>query len=151
MVVTDANGTESPIGVTLTVGTAEGVGERPNGNPYAVHTVPGDFATIQAAIDDVSVSAGDMILVAPGNYDEMVIMWKPVKLQGWGAGEVFINARSVPTEKLIAWREKAQGLVTAGAISEGPGDKPDSSASRRWMRVPSRVKRVPVSSWRSEY
>ncbi len=122
VVVTAADGsTESPIGVTLTVGTAEGVGLRPDGNPYAVHTVPGDFATIQEAIDDVTVAAGDLILVAPGNYDEMVIMWKPVKLQGWGAGEVFINARSVPTEKLIAWREKAQGLVTAGAISELPG------------------------------
>ena len=112
VVVTAADGsTESPIGVTLTVGTAEGVGQRPDGNPYAVSSVvPGPGGPIQAAID--AAAPGDLILVAPGSYDEMVIMWKPVKLQGWGAGDTFINARQVPSEKLTAWRAKTAALVT---------------------------------------
>ncbi|MGB5300209.1 MAG: hypothetical protein WBN48_15920, partial [Thiogranum sp.] len=111
VVVTGSDGTESPIGVTLTVGTAEGVGQRPDGNPYAVSSVvPGPGGPIQAAID--AAAPGDLILVAPGSYDEMVIMWKPVKLQGWGAGDTFINARQVPSEKLTAWRAKTAALVT---------------------------------------
>ena len=118
VVVTGSDGTESPIGVTLTVGSAEGVGQRPDGNPYAVHNVA-TGGSIQAAID--AAAAGDLILVAPGSYDEMVIMWKPVKLQGWGAGEVFINARPVPTEKRIAWRNKAEALVDGGDITPLPG------------------------------
>ena len=50
----------------------------------------------------------------------MVIMWKPVKLQGWGAGAVFINARPIPTDKIIAWQTKAQGLVDGGFITPLP-------------------------------
>ena len=102
---------ESPMGVTLTVGTATYLANN-------VHTVPGDFATIQAAID--AAAAGDLILVAPGEYDELVIMWKPVKLQGWGPGSVFINARPIPTEKVVAWQAKAQGLVDDGSITPLP-------------------------------
>ncbi|MFY9975665.1 MAG: right-handed parallel beta-helix repeat-containing protein, partial [Chromatiaceae bacterium] len=137
---------ESPIGVTLTVGIydpancPEGLGSytgecgvRPNADPsdgydaselYAVHAVgagadePG-FATIQEAVD--AASPGDLILVSPGAYDELVIMWKPLKLQGWGAGAVFINARQSPTEKIIAWRTKVEGLVADGLIDPLPG------------------------------
>lgn len=123
VVVVNVGGTESPIGVTLTVGTtfngAE-VGVRPNGinadgslkplnanRVYAVHSVS-NGESIQDAID--FAAAGDLILVAPGAYDEIVIMYKPVKLQGWGAGEVTINARQAPSEKIVAWREKIAQL-----------------------------------------
>ncbi|MCU7829492.1 MAG: hypothetical protein KZQ85_10535 [Candidatus Thiodiazotropha sp. (ex Myrtea sp. 'scaly one' KF741663)] len=115
---------DSPLGVTLTVGTEVNgmeVGVRPNGTPFDVWSVPGDFATIQEAIGDPTkgepgVAPGDMILVEPGVYNELVIMWKPVKLQGWGAGVVSLNARQSPTEKIIAWRELATVLDTAGSI-----------------------------------
>ncbi len=108
---------ESPIGVTLTVGVNVGgteYGVRPNsdGAPYDMDELysvsqtcgNGDFPTIQEAID--VAGSGDLILVAPGVYDELLIMWKPVKLQGWGAGAVTLNARQVPTEKVLAWRAK---------------------------------------------
>ncbi|MEA3275885.1 MAG: hypothetical protein U9Q81_11455 [Pseudomonadota bacterium] len=119
---------ESPMGLTLTVGACLGgtsgsqctgteVGVRPNavdpfnpgaGETYAVHRVAGPApypaTPIQDAID--LALSGDLIMVPPGSYEELVIMWKPVKLQGWGPGDVFLNARQVPTEKIEAWREK---------------------------------------------
>ncbi|MCU7871859.1 MAG: hypothetical protein KZQ91_03840 [Candidatus Thiodiazotropha sp. (ex Lucinoma borealis)] len=120
-----ANPVDSPLGVTLTVGTLVGgieMGVRPNGANYNVWSVPGNFATIQEAIGDPTklgqpgVAAGDMILVEPGVYDEMVIMWKPVKLQGWGAGAVTLNARQSPTEKIVQWRALARKLDDDASI-----------------------------------
>jgi len=110
VVVTNPDGTDSPIGVTLTVG------------PFAgnVHTVAaGD--SIQATID--AAADGDLILVGPGNYDELVIMDKAVKLQGWGAGVVTINARQVPTEKVQVWRELATSKVENFSITQLPGQE----------------------------
>ncbi|MES9992211.1 MAG: right-handed parallel beta-helix repeat-containing protein [Candidatus Thiodiazotropha sp.] len=120
---------ESPIGVTFTVGVDDNGTERglrPNGSFYDVYRIPEDFASIQEAIGNPTlgqpgVAAGDMILVGPGTYEEMVIMWKPVKLQGWGAGAVTVNARQTPTEKIIAWRELSSQLVDAAMIDQLPG------------------------------
>lgn len=129
---------ESEIGVTLTIGVTvrgELMGVRPNSNgaPYNANELysvinvakdaSGDFNTIQEAID--AANPGDLILVAPGEYDELVIMHKPVKLQGWGAGAVTINARQFPTEKILAWRTKIDELLDGnpanGEISLLPG------------------------------
>jgi hypothetical protein len=127
---------ESEIGVTLTVGeenpnAPHGVqGIRPPvgnyaGGTYNVWTVgagaANDYQTIQAAIDSTAVDPGDMVLVRPGQYNELVIMWKPVKLQGWGAGSVTINARQVPTEKISDWETAVSELVLNGSITPLPG------------------------------
>lgn len=45
--------------------------------------VPGDFATIQAAIDSDAVAAGDVILVGPGSYAGALVT-KRVAIQGEG-------------------------------------------------------------------
>jgi hypothetical protein len=132
LTVVNSDGTETPIGVTLTVGVdVNGVemGLRPNGDYYNVWNIPsGAYPTIQSAIGNPlegqpGVEAGDLILVAPGVYDEMVIMWKPVKLQGWGAGAVTINARQSPTEKIMAWRALSKYLVDEGSIDQLPGQQ----------------------------
>jgi large repetitive protein len=137
---------EAPQAVTLTVGvclggntgrsctgTEYGVRENagnnannPNANQrYAIHRVAADgsgdvgMTKIQTAID--SASAGDLILVAPGMYDELLVMWKPVKIQGWGADRVILNARQFPTEKVQIWRSKIDGLLGANLINQLPG------------------------------
>ena len=71
--------------------------------------------SIQAAID--AANPGDLILVGPGTYSEMLIMWKPLRLQGAGAGATIINAAKYPNEKLAAWRPRINqlfGLDVAG-------------------------------------
>lgn len=90
LVVTRADtGKASLLGVTVTVG----------GKPPTL-VQPG--GSIQTAIN--AALPGDLIMIAPGRYDELVIMDKKVKLQGWGALATNINAAKVPPEKLAKWR-----------------------------------------------
>jgi len=94
------NGNRSINSVTVTVS-----GETP--------TRVSEGGSIQAAID--AANPGDLILVEPGTYNEMVIMWKPVRLQGSGAGSTFINAVKRPTEAIVAWQDKMDCLFGVGA------------------------------------
>lgn len=112
LVVTRAaadGGLSSVSGVTVTVGLV---------SKQAIRAVPSAYPTIQAAID--AANAGDLVLVAPGVYNEMVIMWKPVQLQGWGESTV-ISAVKKSAQILQAWRNKAQSLLNANEISLLPG------------------------------
>jgi large repetitive protein len=69
------------------------------------------YKTIQAAVDAASTKDGTLILVDPGLYEENVILHKRVRLQGWGAPSVIINAAANPAESTHAWRVKACNLV----------------------------------------
>jgi hypothetical protein len=80
--------------------------------------VPTDHPTIQAAID--AAAPGSLVLVESGTYDEMVVMWKPVRLQGSGAATI-IDAIKRPTEKVEAWIQKVEGLFTAEDVDLLPG------------------------------
>jgi hypothetical protein len=104
-------------------------------------------ASIQSAID--AAAPGDMIMVDPGYtpsatapagttcagvsatcvettaaHSELLIMWKPVRLQGVGAASSVINANTQPAGKLDTWRQKVNclfGLALNGSpISTGP-------------------------------
>jgi hypothetical protein len=98
------NGMTTRTSVTVTVGPIAG---------DVIEVAAGPGTPIQNAVD--TANAGDLILVGPGTYEEMVILWKPVQLQGAGAATV-INAVNAPGEKLQAWRDKVWSLFDSGAI-----------------------------------
>jgi FtsP/CotA-like multicopper oxidase with cupredoxin domain len=114
LVVTRDNGHSTIVGITLTVG------------PYAGGTVRTVGAGgIQAAID--AAASGDLILVPTGEYNELVILYKNVRLQGSGANTI-INAVKNPPEKITNWRTKVETLVNSGQASLLPGQDPSFSA-----------------------
>ena len=104
LVVTASNGKSTVDAVTVTVG---GTAPKRVAGPSPEGTLPG---AIQTAID--SATPGDLILVDAGTYSELVVMWKPVRLQGVGAASVIINAAKYPTQKLEAWRPMINGLFS---------------------------------------
>ncbi|MEA9550214.1 hypothetical protein VC153_26210, partial [Escherichia coli] len=73
--------------------------------------VNGENATnnaLQTAID--KATPGDMIVVGPGTYKEMLLMWKPLRLQGVGAPSVVVNANTHPSGKMDPWRRQVDCL-----------------------------------------
>ena len=103
LVITAANGKESIDTVTVTIG-----GKAPTrlttNNPLTQNG-PG---SIQQAID--AATPGDLIIVPAGTYSEMLLMWKPVRLQGVGAASSIINATTQPAGKLDPWRRQVNCL-----------------------------------------
>ena len=107
LVITGANGRQSVDTVTVNVGGP---------TPMLVS------GTIQSAID--AAHAGDLIIVPAGVYHELVIMWKPVRLQGVGAASTIIDANTHPSGVLDPWRAKMVclfGLALNGQPSTGDG------------------------------
>ena len=78
-------------------------------------------SSIQAAID--AATPGRLIIVEPGTYEELLIVGKPVRLQGSGAGETLINAVKRPEAKLLAWRAKLESMVDSGAVDLLPNQE----------------------------
>src|SRR5204863_3111117 len=92
--------------------------------------------SIQTAID--AAKPGDLIIVdptcstttaivactvagvthAPSTHQELLLMWKPVRLQGVGAASSILNANTHPAGKVDVWRRKVDclfGLSLDGA------------------------------------
>ncbi len=93
LVITAGNGKQSIDAVTVTIG-----GKAPT---YVT-------GTIQSAID--AAAPGDLIMVPAGVYNEMLLMWKPVRLQGVAAASTIINANAHPAGKLDPWRYQVNCL-----------------------------------------
>jgi hypothetical protein len=121
------DGTPIETGVTVTVDDGSvnivrvgpGQAHDPNLTPTPIQDA------IDAAVD------GDLILVDPGTYRELPILYKNVALQGAGAGATTIVAShfsSGPgfTNPLVAWREKIDELVGFGQLGLLPGQDPDN-------------------------
>ncbi len=97
LMVTRDNGLVSEIGVTLSIVDCSGL---------TVRTVAA-LGSIQTAVD--AAVAGDIILVGTGVFNENVVMNKPVRLQGGGAGSV-INGNPTPLDRLDAWHTRVNAL-----------------------------------------
>jgi hypothetical protein len=112
LVITAGNGKQSIDSVTVTIG-----GKAPTHvNASATNK------TIQSAID--TAQPGDLIMVDPGVYQELVQMWKPVRLQGVGAASSVINANTQPAGKLDPWRQRIDclfGLALNGQPANDTG------------------------------
>lgn len=114
LVVHRDNGLSTVNGITVTL--AQDL--RNQSNVVAVTS----GSSIQAAID--AAGTNDLILVPPGTYNEFVIMYKPVQLQGWGAGSTIINAvKGTAAERLQTWRNRVEQLVNSNTISLLPGQE----------------------------
>jgi hypothetical protein len=95
LVITAANGKQSIDTVTVTIGGK-------------VPTVKQSSQTIQSLLD--RAAPGDMIILPPGVYNEILLMWKPVRLQGVGAASSVLNANTHPAGKLDPWRRQVNCL-----------------------------------------
>jgi hypothetical protein len=114
-VVRGDNGNRTLRGLTVTVGNPGGT----------VLRVPGDYETIQEAINAAPVPANNqaapLILIDPGEYRELPIMNKRVRLQGAGAGSTILLADHYGAgpefeNSLTAWHEE----VTARMADPDP-------------------------------
>ena len=137
LVITAANGKQSVDAVTVTIG---------GNSPKRVST----GQTIQSVID--AANPGDLILVPQGVYNEILIMWKPVRLQGAGPGSTLINANTHPAGKLNPWRYKIDclfGLSLNGQPrnSSNPFDSTGAQTCGGWTgfdTVHPQVDRLPL-------
>jgi hypothetical protein len=112
LAITAANGKQTIDTVTVTVE-----------NKTPTHVLAS--GTIQSAID--AAAPGDLIIVDPGVHEEMVLMWKPVRLQGVGAASSVINANTQPAGKLNPWRAQVNclfGLALNGQPASNGSDVP---------------------------
>lgn len=107
------NGFETDVGITVTVGA-------PAGSVHVVmpSAIPG-ATPIQDAID--AADPGDLLLVQPGFYEESVVLWKPVHLQGAGEYSTILNGIQAPSEKLVAWRARVEALIANQQVDLLPG------------------------------
>ncbi len=107
LVITAANGKQSIDTVTVTIG-----GKAPT------HVAP--TASIQSTID--AAHPGDMLMIdpktratttlaaVPARHAELLLMWKPVRLQGVGAVASVIDGNTHPAGKLDGWRRQVNCL-----------------------------------------
>jgi hypothetical protein len=118
LVVTTASGRRSVDAVTVTVGGKKPTfiaSEKVTLDTFGTSAGTSTGNAIQTAID--TAASGDLIIVGPGTFTEMLQMWKPVRLQGVGAPVSIINANTQPAGKLDPWRRRLNclfGLTTNG-------------------------------------
>jgi hypothetical protein len=154
LVITAGNGKQSIDAVTVTVG-----GKAPTHVAASASiqsaidaAMPGDLLMIDptcttAGVPDIACTSTDTHSTAAHN--EMLLMWKPVRLQGVGAASSIINANAHPAGKLDPWRRKVDclfGLALDAAPISGthPYDAPGGFTCATTMRF--QVDRLPLEA-----
>jgi hypothetical protein len=94
----------------------------PTCNTVATTTTPSTSATCNAGALHATTPTQTSSV---GSHTEMLIMWKPVRLQGVGAASTVLNANTNPAGKLLdPWRRHINclfGLTLQGVPSVGTG------------------------------
>ena len=117
LVITAGNRKKSVDAVTVTIG-----GKAPT------RLTAGQ--SIQSAID--AAKPGDLLIVPPGKYHEVLLMWKPVRLQGVGAASAILDANMHPSGLLLGdWRLKVVCLF--GLAPTGVPEGYDPSCGSGWF------------------
>lgn len=106
LVVTNAQGVASIDAVTITIDASKPIYVSPAPDSSSLQNSLAH--PIQDAID--AAQPGDLILIDAGYYPELVVMDRPVRLQGVGAAAVIIEATKYPNQKVDAWRARINGL-----------------------------------------
>ncbi|HLY67228.1 MAG TPA: IPT/TIG domain-containing protein, partial [Chloroflexota bacterium] len=140
--ITAANGQQSIDTVTVTIGGKSPTHVAASGSIQAAIDAakPGDLIIIDptctSAATQVACSKAALDATTPTQaaaqaaHQEMVLMWKPVRLQGVGAASSVINANTHPAgeTKLDAWRVRVNCLFGLG-LTGSPNDWSKSCAS----------------------
>ncbi len=111
--------------VTVTIG-----GKKPTVVSSTTPMTQAGSGAIQQAID--AAMPGDLIMIPPGVYNEMLIMWKPVRLQGVGAASSVINANTQPAGKLDPWRAQINCLFGLAPNGVPLADGALSACGKSW-------------------
>ncbi len=170
LVITAANGKSSIDTVTVTVG-----GKAP--------THVAASASVQAAID--AAKPGDLLMIDPTGqptcttaagaaaacntagavihtnlaaHSELLLMWKPVRLQGVGAASSIIDGNTHPAGKLDAWRARVNCLfgLTLDGVHTNWSSTCGSTAWPGWKPTANnpqvdRIPLEPIVGWDANY
>lgn len=87
-----------------------------------VLTVPGDFSTIQSAID--AASSGDYVMVSPGLFNELIdFSGKAITVEGSGSGATIIDGAGLSGPVVRFASEEGSGSVLSHVrVSHGSGE-----------------------------
>lgn len=105
-------------------------------------TVPDDYPTIQAAIDNAS--EGNTILVKPGTYTELLRIYKSLTILGSGAASTVIEGPGGGSTVEIS--KGANNVVFAGFTVKGTGERPWSGIYVRGLQSDIRENLI-VNHW----
>lgn len=100
----------SPLGITLHVDNGQ--------LPAVYHLLPTD--NVQAVID--AAPPNSLLLLADGMFSANWIVWKPLKLQGYGAFSTILLAAPPSPANSQLWLNKLNSLIASNSIAFLPGE-----------------------------